>query len=157
MRLLLLLLLTLTPSCWLLPPTHSMAEPVEFELGAQDFPGGDAILIERVLGDYGALVPGTTVVVEGTYELNSRDRGVLYLGVTNSGADGATAIEPGQQLEVERGAGAFALWITMPDQGWPHLTFYDPEAGGPFGGVYFGVGESVLHEKQWRYNPPPPK
>ena len=50
MRSLLLLpmLLTLaTSGCCLLPATHSMVEPVEFELGAQDFPGGDSIVIEE--------------------------------------------------------------------------------------------------------------
>lgn len=155
MRSLLPLLLLATPGCCLLPATHSLVEPVEFELGAQDFPGGDSIVIEEVIGEYGVLLPGSQVIVEGTYELVSREHGALLLSVTNSGADGPTVLEHGQQLLVERGAGTFELWMTMPDQGWPHVTFYDVDSGGPFAGVYFGVGESVLHEKSWPYNGPP--
>jgi hypothetical protein len=104
------MLLTLaTSGCRLLPPTHGLAEPVAFELGARDFPGGDALVIERVLGERGALIPGTPVTVEGTYELVSRERGMLLFSVTGSGAGGPTPLEPGQQLLVERGAGSFSL------------------------------------------------
>lgn len=157
MRVVFVLLALVLPSCFLLPPPHSTEAPVAFELGAQDFPGGDSIRIERVMGDRGVLMPGEPISVEGTYELISRERGVLTLGVTNSGAEGPTTIEPRQQLILQRGAGSFELRMTMPHQGWPHVTFYDPATSGPFAGVYFGVGESVLHEKSWPYNGPPSK
>lgn len=51
---------------------------------------------------------------------------MLLLGVTNSGTEGLTTIEPSQQLILERGAGSFELSMTMPAKGWPHVTFYDP-------------------------------
>ena len=155
MKILVLALAALLPGCFLLPATHGSEAPVPFELGAQDFPGGDRIQIDRVLGDRGAWIAGMPVVVEGHYERRSRPAGVLFFGVTNSGAQGATETTPGQQKLVERGSGTFTLWLTMPPQGWPHITFYDPQAGGPFGGVYFGSGDNVLHDKTWAYNPPP--
>ncbi|MFT4843072.1 MAG: hypothetical protein ACI8UD_002455 [Planctomycetota bacterium] len=109
-----------------MPTTHSTAAPVAFELGAQDFPGGDSIRIERVMGDRGVWMPGERISVKGTYELASHERGVLLLGVTNSGTEGLTTIEPSQQLILERGAGSFELSMIMPAKGWPHVTFYDP-------------------------------
>jgi hypothetical protein len=52
-----------------------------------------------------------------------------------------------QTTVVDRGSGAFTLFLPMSCRGWPHVSFYPAGGGGDFGGNYFGTGDSVL--KRW--------
>jgi hypothetical protein len=49
---------------------------------------------------------------------------------------------------VTQGSGTFRLIKTMGQEGYLHVSFY-PKNGSGFGGVYFGQGAWVLHNKNW--------
>jgi hypothetical protein len=55
------------------------------------------------------------------------------------------------RIEGESVLTVFVLEHTVPGPGYPHVTFYDLETGKPFGGSYFGSGDSLLIQKQLWY------
>ncbi len=128
------------------------AEDIAFELGAIEFPVDDLVLIEAVRSSVGAITPGAVLTVSGEYTLRSRDRAALYFGTTETETgDGPTPTDARQQVEVGLGSGRFELTQVVPGPGYPHVTFYDVSTGKPFGGLYFGNGETLLHVKAWSY------
>jgi hypothetical protein len=120
---------------------------VQFEQGASRFLNGDKITITEVHGTAGTFAPGNIYWIKGTYALASHDKAVLLAATTAADSRFGTGNTfTVQQAFVERGTGAFALFLLMSCQGWPHVSFY-PSEGGDFGGTYFGTGEFVL--KKW--------
>src|SRR4029450_12966425 len=65
-----------------------------------------------------------------------------------------TPIDPRQRTTVKKGTGKFELRHALWD-GYPHISFYPAKGGNGFGGVYFGVGDSVLKSKGWSYQSGP--
>lgn len=125
--------------------------PVAFEVGAAEFSGGDEIVVEEVCSSSGQIAPGSLVTVRGKYRLASRDSGRLYLGTTTHGASPDQGDDVVSSCTVARGLGAFELQHRIPAPGYLHVTFYDVPSGEPFGGRYFGSGESLLVAKNWPY------
>jgi hypothetical protein len=125
--------------------------PVAFEVGAFQFSGGDEILVEEVCSSSGHIAPGAVVTVRGRYRLASRDSGNLYLGTTTHGHSSVLGDDTASSRLVARGSGAFELQHRIPASGYLHVTFYDVQSGAPFGGKYFGRGESLLVAKDWSY------
>lgn len=123
---------------------------IRFELGAMEFHGGDALVIENVQSTTGGFAPGSLVTVRGRYHLASRDSGTLLLGTTTQGT-ATQDPEPAGHVPVARGSGSFELQHRIPAAGHLHVTFYDPATGAPFGGQYFGTGDTLLQTKNWSY------
>lgn len=122
-----------------------------FELGAAEFHGGDTLVLDEVRSSTGTFAPGSLVTIRGRYRLASRESGTLHFGTTvQEGADAGPA-EPKARLVVARGGGTFELEHRVPSPGHLHVTFYDVVSGQPFGGQYFGKGESLLVAKSWPY------
>ena len=124
---------------------------VRFELGAAEFPGGDEIVVDHVASSTGDFSPGAVVTVRGRYVLASRATGRLELGTTETGSAGERFMSPNEQVVVDRGSGQFELAHRVPAAGFLHVTLYDPDSGRPFGGQYFGRGDSLLVAKDWSY------
>jgi hypothetical protein len=120
---------------------------VRFEPGDRQFAAGDQITIQQVRGTKATLATGETYVVEGTYTLTSRDAAEIALFVTTPDPT-PTRIDPKQILKITNGTGTFRLVKTMTESGYPHVSFYPVNPGGSFGGVYFGEGNWLLHDKR---------
>lgn len=127
--------------------------PVPVELGDAEFYDGDAITITEVRGTEPSMRPGGTFLVKGRYHLASRDSATLLFSITATQGTGRTTTPEESRLLVSRGDGEFALVATIDNPGYPHLTFYGAD-GHPFGGVYFGNGDSLLSKKGWKYREP---
>lgn len=123
---------------------------VSWELGATEFREGDGIVLERVSGDRSTLEVGGTYTVEGTYRLATEDEASLLLSITTRAPTGSKPIPEGASMRVSGGEGTFSLTVPIEEAGYPHVTFYG-EDGHPFGGVYFGEGDTLLREKSWSY------
>ncbi|MFO0555499.1 MAG: hypothetical protein U0271_44390 [Polyangiaceae bacterium] len=135
---------------------NSLVNEVRFELGATEFFGGDSIEITSVKADRSQFELGGTYEVRGRYKLVTRDAATLLLSVTATDTGGGRSpSDPSSSRVLGRGEGEFVLHTTLTYFGKPHLTFYGVENGRPFGGVYFGLGEWLLTEKTWPYDPPP--
>ncbi|HUA66301.1 MAG TPA: DUF192 domain-containing protein, partial [Alphaproteobacteria bacterium] len=124
--------------------------PVRFELGSSVFAPGDNITIKEVRGTNRKIVVGGTYSVAGTYTLNSKDHAGLSFFSTSVGYSGPTPVDPKQTVRIQRGAGSFYLVITMAEDGYLHVSFYDGE---DFGGVYFGQGNRVFHGQMRLHSP----
>jgi hypothetical protein len=121
---------------------------VQYELGDAEFAPGDNITIQQVRGTSASIATGGTYSVEGTYTLSSKDEAELGFHATSVSNSGPTPIDPKQQVRIKKGAGSFHLVKTMNEDGYLHVSFY---SGNAFGGVYFGQGEWVLHNKEFRH------
>jgi hypothetical protein len=120
---------------------------VPFELGDAQFAPGDNITIQQIRGTSDTIAVGGTYSVEGTYTLGSRDEADLGFHATTSSTN-FTPIAPGQSMRIKNGTGSFHLVKTVNEDGYLHVSFY---SGNAFGGVYFGQGKWVLHNKEFRY------
>ena len=121
---------------------------LKFEQGAIRFLDGDKITILEVRGTADTMTPGNIYCIEGTYTLASHDRATLAAYTTaKDAANGRGASLKVQTTVVNRGNGAFTLFLPMSYKGWPHISFYPAGGGEAFGGNYFGTGDSVL--KRW--------
>jgi hypothetical protein len=134
-------------------PRQALENAVPVELGDAEFYDGDTIAITEIRGTETLLRPGGTFLVKGRYHLASHDNATLLFSVTATHGTGRAPIPVDSRLAVSRGDGEFALVTTINGAGYPHLTFYGSD-GHPFGGVYFGNGESVLPKKTWSYRDP---
>jgi hypothetical protein len=123
---------------------------VPFELGEGGFLSGDGITIQRVTGTSPTIRTGETYCVEGTYTLASQGKATLALYATTM-SKGSTPTDPSQKMSIEKGAGTFRLVKTMREEGYLHISFYPVPSGGSFGGIYFGQGEWVNHDKRWSH------
>lgn len=126
---------------------------VPIELGEAEFYDGDSITITEIRGSHATVAKGGTYVVKGRYHLASRDGARLLLSVTATEGSGRSETEPDSVTTVAKGDGEFTLVKRVDVAGYPHLTFYGAD-GHPFGGVYFGHGESLLGKKGWSYRTP---
>jgi hypothetical protein len=128
---------------------HYFPSVAQFELGDGEFLPGDSITIQELRGTSDTIQPGGTYNVTGTYMLTSHDEADLCFFATTTNAT-PTPIEPGQRMHVTKGTGAFSLMKKVSEDGYLHLTFYSNGQG--VGGVYFGQGQWVLHDKHFHYN-----
>ena len=116
--------------------------------GPSSSAAGDQVTITDVCGTAADLSAGNIYCVRGTYTLASHERAALPAFTTAAAGGGSPPTLQVQTAVVARGSGAFTLYLPMPTDGYPHVSFYPPGGGGDFGGVYFGTGPSVL-AKWW--------
>jgi hypothetical protein len=142
----------------LLAATIALGQPgqrfpyvLQYELGDSEFAPGDSITIEGLQGTTGAIQPGGSFIVTGTYTLESQEEADLSFFATTTNRT-PTPIDPEQTVRVKKGAGSFSLIKKMTSDGYLHLTFYSRATGQGFGGVYFGQGQWVLRNKQFSYS-----
>jgi hypothetical protein len=134
-------------------PPQSFAYEVRYELGDSEFAPGDSIKIESLRGTAAAIEPGGTYCVTGTYVLSSQEEADLSFLATTTNRT-RVRVEPEQTVHLTKGTGSFRLVKQMKDPGYLHLTFYSKKTGQGFGGVYFGQGQWVLHNKPFSYSEP---
>jgi len=134
------ILLLLTASASASEPAQ---HPVTVELGPKAYRDGDVIQILEVTSTSPRLEQGDTITVRGKAGLDSQSEARLCLFLTQTEGNGAEEVEPAQQVVVPNGLSEFELTITVKHRGLLHLTFYDPQKGTPFGGVYFGTRKQM--------------
>ena len=123
---------------------------LKYELGDREFAPGDSIVIRELSGTSEEVQPGGVYCVSGDYTLSSQAEADLSFFATTTNRT-PTAIDAEQTMHVTKGTGTFRLVKKMTEPGYLHLTFYSQKASRGFGGVYFGQGEWVLHNKQFSY------
>jgi len=131
-------------------PPAEFSAVVRFQLGEAEFFPGDSITIESVRGTSAAIRTGEVYCVEGTYTLASRDAAELALFATTTSKI-AVPTDDTQVMRIHKGSGKFRLVKTMREEGYLHVSFYPLPSGSAFGGIYFGQGKWVLHQKGWSY------
>ncbi len=134
-------------------PAPGFPHVVQYELGDSEFAPGDSIKIEGLRGTSATIESGGTYCVTGTYVLTSQDEADLSFFATTTNRI-AARVEPEQTVHLTKGTGSFRLVKRMTDPGYLHLTFYSRPTGKGFGGVYFGQGQWVLHNKPFSYSDP---
>jgi hypothetical protein len=117
--------------------TPSGLSSVPFATSRAQFQAGDSITIQEVLASSPRLEPGDTVVVRGTYALQSRDKALLMLLLTANAPGATEQIAAKSRKEIAAGSGAFELEYTIQQPGSLHISFYPVTSGSSFGGVYF--------------------
>ncbi len=136
-------------------PARDCSHVVQFELGRTQFEPGDSITIQEVRGDRDLIQTDGTYCVSGTYTLASRDEANLcFFSTTTNRTSSPSRVDPAQMVRVTKGTGTFSLAKHMTDDGYLHLSFYPRGSGGDLGGVYFGQGQGVLHEKHFSNRQP---
>jgi hypothetical protein len=131
--------------------SESFPYAVQYELGDAEFAPGDTITIQQVRGTSDTIIIGGTYCVEGTYTLGSRDEADLAFYATTVVNSGPTPTDPKQHVLIRKGTGSFRLIKTMHEDSYPHISFYPSHGGSGFGGVYFGQGNRILHNKGFSY------
>lgn len=112
-------------------------DPIAFRMTNPKFEPGDSITIREVTASSPDLKVGDTVIVRGSFRLQSRPTASLGLSLTTIGPSAATVVAAHQRQKIEAGSGIFELKHVIPADGMLHVSFY-PQTGGPsFGGVYF--------------------
>jgi hypothetical protein len=127
----------------------SHQEFIEFTEGVKFFKEGDSITITQVKSTSPDLKTGDTVTVKGRYTLSSAPRAALSLYATEAKGPGRSRTFPAQRKAINKGEGEFDLSITLPYDGYLHVTFYSITAGKPFGGVYFGTAKQMEDIMHW--------
>jgi len=128
---------------------------VQFELGRAQFEPGDSITIQEVRGNTDLIQTDGTYCVTGTYTLASQDEANLcFFSTTTNRTSSPSRVDPAQMVRVRKGTSAFSLAKRMKDDGYLHVTFYSLKTKGDFGGVYFGQGQGVLHDKHFSNRQP---
>ncbi len=127
--------------------------PIVVVIGESQFFNGDHVKIESVTSSGNGFEKGATITVSGIYTLNSLKTADLCFYSTGEKSIPTPELE-NQRITARNGTHAFALSKVIGEEGNPHLTFYHPESGKPFGGIYFGDKSNVLMKKGWEYNAP---
>ena len=122
---------------------------VEVIVGESQFFNADDIKIRSVKSSGSGFEIGATVTVKGVYTLNSIEEANLCFYSTTTLKPGETP-KPTPTQETQR----TKAYKVITQEGSPHLTFYHPTTGKPFGGVYFGDESNVLMKKSWSYDVP---
>jgi hypothetical protein len=134
-------------------PARDCSRVVQFELGDAQFGVGDSITIQELRGNTNLIQDGCTYCVTGTYTLASQDEANLSFFATTTNRT-SSIVDPAQTVWVTKGTGTFSLAKHMTDNGYLHLSFYSRKTGRDFGGVYFGQGQWVLHNRHFSNHEP---
>jgi hypothetical protein len=138
---------------WMLWSAFATAPPVQMPaptvLGPKAFRDGDVIEITDVHATSPRLEQGETVTVRGRFRLNSQKEAHLALYLTQTEGDGMEEVDARQTMQAHGLRGEFELTTTIAHRGMLHVTYYDPESGKPFGGVYFGTREQMKEIADW--------
>ena len=131
---------------------------VDVIVGESQFFNADHIKIKSVTSSGNGFEIGATVTVKGSYTLNSVETADLCFYSTTTLKPGEkptpTPVQDSQRTKATKGKQRFTLSKVITEDGSPHLTFYHPKTGKPFGGVYFGDESNVLMKKSWSYDVP---
>src|SRR5687767_13625119 len=76
--------------------------PIPFRITSQKFEPDDSITIHEVIASSPQLKVGDTVIVRGTYRLQSQGRALLGFFLTTKGPSGSTQVDPRQRQKIER-------------------------------------------------------
>jgi hypothetical protein len=142
-----LLSLVLTTNALAAPPAQ---ESISIVLGPKAYHDGDVIEITDVTATSAKLEPGDSVTVRGRVRLESRQRGILSLLVTQTEGDGKEEMDADQSKRIASGLTSFELKATIKHRGVLHVTLYDAKSGKPFGGTYFGTAEQMSRIADWK-------
>ena len=112
---------------------------IPFSTSQAQFVAGDVITIQEVLATSPNLVPGTTVVVRGTYTLQSQASAVLSISLTTTTAV-SQPVQPAARTTVSAGTGVFELEYAIQLNGTLHVTFSPVTSGSSFASIYFASG-----------------
>ena len=112
-------------------------------LGPKLFRDGDVIEIRDVTATSNKLEQGDSVTVKGRARVDSHRSAKLCLLLTQTVGNGSEESDPAQSVTVAQGLQDFELKITIKHQGVLHLTYYESDAGKPFGGTYFGTEKQM--------------
>lgn len=128
-----------TPPATVTPPISTAGlSSVPFSTSRAAFAAGDLITLTEVLASSPRLEPGDTVVVRGTYQLQSRSQAMLAISLTTNAPGVTESMAATARKTVDAGNGTFELAYEVRQPGALHVTFYPSGAGGSsFGGVYF--------------------
>lgn len=121
----------------LLHGTPAGVASIPFTTSQAQFTAGDNLTIQEVLATSPNLAVGDTVVVRGTYALQSRASALLMVTVSASVAGASQPSAAAAQKNISAGSGAFELEIEIRVAGSLHVTFYPTGSGAAFGGIYF--------------------
>ena len=134
------------------PPSNPTGTPpistaglssVPFATSRASFATGDAITITEVLASSPRIEAGDTLVVRGTYTLQSRAAAMLAVSLTTNVPGVSTPIAAQSRKTVDSGTGTFELAYEIKQPGSLHVTFYPATSGSSFGGVYFAAPGST--------------
>jgi hypothetical protein len=130
---------TVTPPATVTPPINTNGLiSVPFGTSRASFESGDIITLSEVLASSPRLEPGDTVVVRGTYRLQSQSQALLAISLTTNAPGVSEIMAPAARKTVDAGTGTFELAYEVRQPGALHVTFYPAGAGGSsFGGIYF--------------------
>lgn len=134
------------------PPSNPTGTPpistaglssVPFATSRASFATGDAITITEVLASSPRIEAGDTLVVRGTYTLQSRAAAMLAVSLTTNVPGVSAPIAAQSRKTVDSGTGTFELAYEIKQPGSLHVTFYPATSGSSFGGVYFAAPGST--------------
>jgi hypothetical protein len=126
-----------------------LQDSVSVKLGPKKYRDGDAIEISNVTATSPRLEQGDTVTVRGRVRLESRKMADLCLYLTQTEGNGLEETDPTQTTRVSTGLHDFVLKTTIKHRGVLHVTLYDPGAGKPIGGTYFGTAAQMKRVTNW--------
>jgi len=130
---------------------YELSHAVRFEIGATRLRDGDSISVEEVTGTMDKMSAGNTYVIKGTYKLASQKSATLLASVTADQSKQGREVptQRTQSAMVDQGDGHFSLFLYLPYDGKPHVSFYPADGGESFANLYFGTGDSVLKRGWW--------
>ncbi len=118
--------------------TSTTKREVKFTQGTTEFAEGDNIAITKILAKDGTFGKGDVITVKGTYTLTSRKKAQLMLSVTGTD-DASKRPWPMPHKIIDAGTGDFEMTVTIPYEGFCHLSFYDLKTWKRCGTLYFGT------------------
>jgi tRNA A-37 threonylcarbamoyl transferase component Bud32 len=134
---------TATPAVPAGAQKHSFAAAIEGAyIGQTDFPHDDSIEITSV-----SRCP-SWITVTGHYNLVSHDQATLALYIT---ATNLSMTEPGQEIQISKGRGDFALIHTHIVPGLPHVAMCANMEN--FADLYFGTKAEAAEESKMNLHP----
>ncbi len=112
---------------------------IPFTTSQAQFAGGDSITIQEVLAASTTIGVGTTVVVRGTYTLQSQAAAFLGISLTTTEPVGVPNQSTARQ-QIAAGTGTFEMEYTVQFAGTVYIAFTPVAGGASFGRIYFGGG-----------------
>ncbi len=112
---------------------------IAFSTSQAQFVAGDVITIQEVLATSPDFVPGTSVLVRGTYTLQSQASAVVSISLTTTTAV-SQPVQPAARTTISAGSGSFELEYAIQLNGTLHVTFRPITPGSSFASIYFASG-----------------
>ncbi len=112
---------------------------IAFSTSRAQFVAGDVITIQEMLATSSNFLPGTLVLVRGTYALQSQASAVVSISLTTTTAV-SQPVQPTARTTISAGSGSFELEYAIQMIGTLHVTFSPVTSGSSFASIYFASG-----------------